>query len=92
MRIAQTDVGETGEAMNGRVLENRRWSNEQSTEVLDVLSQSDTPALATEVGGDPVVRKRAAEGLRGGPAGRAPRPIFAAPLTVRCAGVAGSCL
>ena len=37
--------------MNGRVLDSRRWNSEQSTEVLDVLSQSDTPALATDIGG-----------------------------------------
>ena len=53
--------------MNGRVLENRRWNNEQSTEVLDVLSQSDTPALATDIGGHIVFWNRAAERLLGRP-------------------------
>ncbi len=67
MRIAQIGVGETGEVMNGRVLENRRWGSEQSTEVLDVLSQSDTPALATDIGGHIVFWNRAAERLLGRP-------------------------
>ncbi len=53
--------------MNGRILESRRWNNEQSTEVLDVLSQSDTPALATDIGGHIVFWNRAAERLLGRP-------------------------
>jgi DNA-binding CsgD family transcriptional regulator len=53
--------------MNGRVLESRRWNSEQSTEVLDVLSQSDTPALATDIGGHIVFWNRAAERLLGRP-------------------------
>jgi DNA-binding CsgD family transcriptional regulator len=53
--------------MNGRLLENRRWTGEQSTEVLDVLTQSDTPALATDVGGHIVFWNRAAEKLLGRP-------------------------
>jgi DNA-binding CsgD family transcriptional regulator len=50
--------------MNGRALD-RRWNNEQSTEMLDVLSQSDTPALATDIGGHIVFWNRAAERLLG---------------------------
>jgi len=53
--------------MNGRILESRRWSSEQSSEVLDVLSQSDTPALATDIGGHIVFWNRAAERLLGRP-------------------------
>jgi len=53
--------------MNGRVLESRRWNGEQSTEILDVLTQSDTPALATDVGGHIVFWNRAAERLLGRP-------------------------
>ena len=53
--------------MNGRILESRRWNAEQSTEVLDVLSQSDTPALATDIGGHIVFWNRAAERLLGRP-------------------------
>ncbi|MGE5125638.1 MAG: PAS domain-containing protein, partial [Betaproteobacteria bacterium] len=53
--------------MNGRILESRRWTSEQSTEVLDVLSQSDTPALATDIGGHIVFWNRAAERLLGRP-------------------------
>jgi DNA-binding CsgD family transcriptional regulator len=52
--------------MNGRALD-RRWNSEQSTEVLDVLSQSDTPALATDIGGHIVFWNRAAERLLGRP-------------------------
>ena len=56
----------TGENMNARLLENRsRWSAEQGTEVLDVLAQSDTPALATDIGGHVVFFNRAAERLFG---------------------------
>ncbi len=53
--------------MNGRILESRRWNNEQSTELLDLLSQSDTPALATDIGGHIVFWNRAAERLLGRP-------------------------
>ncbi|MCG6927568.1 MAG: LuxR C-terminal-related transcriptional regulator [Acidobacteria bacterium] len=53
--------------MTGRVLETRRWNGEQSTEVLDVLAQSDTPALATDIGGHIVFWNRAAERLLGRP-------------------------
>jgi DNA-binding CsgD family transcriptional regulator len=53
--------------MSGRVLESRRWNGEQSTEVLDVLAQSDTPALATDIGGHIVFWNRAAERLLGRP-------------------------
>jgi DNA-binding CsgD family transcriptional regulator len=53
--------------MNGRVLDSRRWNSEQSTEVLDVLSQSDTAALATDIGGHIVFWNRAAERLLGRP-------------------------
>ena len=53
--------------MTGRVLESRRWNGEQSTEVLDVLAQSDTPALATDIGGHIVFWNRAAEKLLGRP-------------------------
>src|SRR5512134_3772841 len=66
-RIARWVPGETGEIMNGRVLESRRWNNEPSAEVLDVLSQSDTPALATDIGGHIVFWNRAAERLLGRP-------------------------
>ena len=45
----------------------RRWNNEQSTELLDLLSQSDTPALATDIGGHIVFWNRAAERLLGRP-------------------------
>jgi DNA-binding CsgD family transcriptional regulator len=53
--------------MNGRILESRRWNHEQSTEVLDVLSQSDSPALATDIGGHIVFWNRSAERLLGRP-------------------------
>jgi DNA-binding CsgD family transcriptional regulator len=53
--------------MNGRLLDSRRWSSEQSSEVLDVLAQSDTPALATDIGGHIVFWNRAAERLLGRP-------------------------
>jgi DNA-binding CsgD family transcriptional regulator len=53
--------------MNGRLLESRRWNGEQSAEVLDVLAQSDTPALATDTGGHIVFWNRAAERLLGRP-------------------------
>jgi DNA-binding CsgD family transcriptional regulator len=59
---------ELGENMNARLLDNRgRWNAEQGTEVLDVLAQSDTPALATDVGGHVVFWNRAAERLLGRP-------------------------
>jgi DNA-binding CsgD family transcriptional regulator len=54
--------------MNARLLENRRsWSAEEGSEVLDVLAQSDTPALATDIGGHVVFWNRAAEKLLGRP-------------------------
>jgi hypothetical protein len=53
--------------MSGRVLESRRWNGEQSSEVLDVLAQSDTHALATDIGGHVVFWNRAAERLLGRP-------------------------
>jgi DNA-binding CsgD family transcriptional regulator len=66
--LLEPTSGETGgEIMNGRLLESRRWSNEQSAEVLDVLSQSDSPALATDIGGHIVFWNRAAERLLGRP-------------------------
>jgi DNA-binding CsgD family transcriptional regulator len=52
--------------MNARLLENRsRFGAEQGAEVLDVLAQSDTPALATDIGGHVVFWNRAAERLLG---------------------------
>jgi DNA-binding CsgD family transcriptional regulator len=57
---------ELGENMNARLLENRsRWNGDQGPEVLDVLAQSETPALATDVGGHVVFWNRAAERLLG---------------------------
>ncbi len=54
--------------MNARVLESRsRFNAEPGTEVLDVLAQSDTPALATDIGGHVVFWNRAAEKLLGRP-------------------------
>ena len=54
--------------MNGRLLESRRWAaGEHNTEMLDVLTQSDTPALATDIGGHIVFWNRAAEKLLGRP-------------------------
>src|SRR4030042_964468 len=53
--------------MDGRILESRRWNSKQSTELLDLLSQSDTPALATDIGGPIVFWSRAAERLLGRP-------------------------
>jgi DNA-binding CsgD family transcriptional regulator len=57
----------TGANMNGRLLETRRWNGDQGAEVLDVLAQSDTPALATDVGGHVIFWNRAAERLLGRP-------------------------
>lgn len=67
MSFALPHTGKTGEIMNGRLLESRRWNNEPSTEVLDVLTQSETPALATDIGGHIVFWNRAAERLLGRP-------------------------
>jgi DNA-binding CsgD family transcriptional regulator len=54
--------------MNARLLESRsRFNAEPGTEVLDVLAQSDTPALATDIGGHVVFWNRAAERLLGRP-------------------------
>lgn len=52
--------------MSARVLESRRW-NEQSTDVLDVLARSETPALAVDLGGHIVFWNHAAERLLGRP-------------------------
>jgi DNA-binding CsgD family transcriptional regulator len=61
-------TSELGENMNARVLESRsRFNAEPGTEVLDVLAQSDTPALATDIGGHVVFWNRAAEKLLGRP-------------------------
>ena len=54
--------------MSARVLESRRWNGEQGSEVLDVLAQSDTAALAIDIGGHIVFWNRAAERLLGRPA------------------------
>ncbi len=52
--------------MNARLLENRsRWNADQDGEVLDVLAQSETPALATDISGHVVFWNRAAERLLG---------------------------
>jgi DNA-binding CsgD family transcriptional regulator len=52
--------------MNARLLENRsRWNGDQGGEVLDVLAQSETAALATDIGGHIVFWNRAAERLLG---------------------------
>lgn len=55
--------------MSGRIAEDRRWV-EQSAEVLDVLASSDTPALATDIGGHVVFWNRAAERLLARPSGQ----------------------
>jgi len=52
--------------MNARVLESRsRFNTEPGSEVLDALAQSDTPALATDIGGHVVFWNHAAERLLG---------------------------
>jgi len=62
----KTDRMDRGESMNARVLESRsRFGAEQGAEVLDVLAQSETPALATDIGGHVVFFNRAAERLLG---------------------------
>lgn len=53
--------------MSTSILESRRWKGEQGSEMLDVLAQSDTPALATDIGGHIVFWNRAAERLLGRP-------------------------
>ena len=54
--------------MNARLLESRnRFNAEPGAEVLDVLAQSETPALATDIGGHVVFWNRAAERLLGRP-------------------------
>ena len=52
-----------GETMTASVLESRRWNGEEGTEVLDVLARSDTPALATDIGGHIIFWNSAAERL-----------------------------
>jgi DNA-binding CsgD family transcriptional regulator len=49
--------------MTASVLESRRWNGEEGTEVLDVLARSDTPALATDIGGHIIFWNSAAERL-----------------------------
>lgn len=52
--------------MNARLLESRsRFGTEPGAEVLDVLAQSETPALATDIGGHVVFWNHAAEKLLG---------------------------
>ena len=51
--------------MNGQLLENRKWSDEQESDVLDVLAQSDAPALATDATGHVIFWNHAAELLLG---------------------------
>ena len=51
--------------MNGQLVESRKWSDEQERDVLDVLSQSDAPALATDATGHVVFWNHAAELLLG---------------------------
>jgi nitrogen-specific signal transduction histidine kinase len=51
--------------MNGQPVESRKWSDEQERDVLDVLSQSDAPALATDATGHVVFWNHAAELLLG---------------------------
>ena len=68
--IAELDyrTSELGANMNARLLEGRsRFNAEPGTEVLDVLAQSETPALATDIGGHVVFWNRAAEKLLGRP-------------------------
>jgi DNA-binding NarL/FixJ family response regulator len=52
--------------MNARLLESRsRFNAEPGSEVLDALIQSETPALATDIGGHVVFWNRAAERMLG---------------------------
>ena len=51
--------------MNGQLLESRKWTDESERDVLDVLSQSDSPALATDATGHVIFWNHAAELLLG---------------------------
>jgi DNA-binding CsgD family transcriptional regulator len=51
--------------MNGQLLESRKWTDEPEGDVLDVLSQSDSPALATDATGHVIFWNHAAELLLG---------------------------
>jgi len=51
--------------MNASFVDSRRWTDEQENDVLDVLSQSDAPALATDATGHVVFWNHAAEHLLG---------------------------
>jgi DNA-binding CsgD family transcriptional regulator len=51
--------------MNGQVLDSRKWTDEADRDVLDVLSQSDSPALATDATGHVIFWNHAAELLLG---------------------------
>jgi DNA-binding NarL/FixJ family response regulator len=51
--------------MNGALLDNHKWSDQQESDVLDVLSQSDAPALATDATGHVIFWNHAAELLLG---------------------------
>ena len=50
--------------MNGQLVESRKWSDEQERDVLDVLSQSDAPALATDATGHVVFWNHAGKELK----------------------------
>ena len=51
--------------MNGQLLESRKWTDESERDVLDVLSRSDSPALATDATGHVIFWNHAAELLLG---------------------------